>query len=134
MSKNCLLMTSKAVHTAILGSSASATSFLYDGRYNLQIVNVQSGSAILQSKLKGVTDRSGKKQRLHGIAAEGVDFNELHSGGSRTEAARLFFELLVLQSRSKVSSVSLWKFKTWHTLAPASPMYEGDWIPRRGTM
>ena len=57
---------------------------------------------MLQSKLRGSSDASGKKQRLHGKAAEGVAFEELHAGGGRTEAARLFFELLVLQSRKKV--------------------------------
>jgi len=62
-------------------------------------------ACLLQLKLKGVSDRSGKKQRLHGSAAEAVAFDELHSGGSRTEAARLFFELLVLQSRKKVGYV-----------------------------
>ena len=60
------------------------------------------GKIALQSKLRGSSDASGKKQRLHGKAAEGVAFEELHAGGGRTEAARLFFELLVLQSRKKV--------------------------------
>lgn len=101
---------------AILWASAPASSSLYcqamNGLhkvpFNVQGLNnsILSGFPNLQSKLKGVTDRSGKKQRLQGYAAEGVAFDELHSGGSRTEAARLFFELLVLQSRKKVGPVS----------------------------
>ena len=51
----------------------------------------------LQSK----TTASGKAKQKQ----RSVPFSELHFGKSRTEAAQLFFELLVLQARKRVSKL-----------------------------
>ena len=63
----------------------------------------ESSWSCLKGKLSG--KQGQKKQKLSGKAADAVEFSELQDKGDRTEAARLFFELLVLQGRKQVSSI-----------------------------